>query len=187
MRAHALAQGDERANTTGSGSKARFVAVPLIANPLPTTLALEDAVLVEEIQTAARASGLVSNSMGLSAQVNSEGIRFEGKEENAWETLSFLVGADGAIAAEGGVGGTDSHFAGSVVVAERLTELVERGQRFALAVWERIDGGNDVREAALGLAIPDASNKVYAEAPVGGSMSVPMGLPQVVVAPSRPD
>jgi len=185
-RAQALARGDERPDTTGSGSKARFVAAPLVANPLLDALALEDAGLVEEIQTAARASGLVSNAMGLGAQVSSEGVRFEGKEENAWETLRFLVGADGAVVAEGGVGGSDRHFAGSVVAAPRLAALVERGQRFALTVWERIDPGHDVREAALALAVPDASHKVYAEAPLGGSMSVPMGLPHVVVAPEPP-
>lgn len=185
-RAQMLAQGDERPNTTGSGSKARFVAAPLVANPLLDALTLEDAGLVEEIQSTARASGLVSNAVGLSAQVSSEGIRFEGKEESAWETLRFLVGVDGAIVAEGGVGGSDTHFGSSVVAAERLAELVERGQSFALAIWERIDSGHDVREAALALAVPDASHKVYAEAPVGASISVPMGLPNVVVAPEPP-
>ncbi len=185
-RGQVLAEGDDRPNTIGSGSKARFVAAPLVADALLDALALEDAGLVEEIQTAARASRLVSNAMGLSAQVNSEGIRFEGKEENAWETLRFLVGADGAIVAEGCVGGSDGHFASSVVVAERLAELVERGQSFALAVWERIDSGHDVREAALALGVPDASHKIYAEASVGESMSVPMGLPHVVVAPEPP-
>ncbi|MEA2331633.1 MAG: hypothetical protein QOH58_1771 [Thermoleophilaceae bacterium] len=185
-RAQALARGDERPNTTGSGSKARFVAAPLVANPLLDALALEDARLAEDIQNAARASGLVSNAMGLSVQVSSEGIRFEGKEENAWETLRFFVGADGAIVAEGAVGGSDRHFASSVVAAARLAELVESGQRFALMVWERIDPGHDIREAALALAVPDASHKLYAEAPLGGSMSVPMGLPHVVVAPEPP-
>jgi hypothetical protein len=185
-RAQALARGDERPNTTGSGSKARFVAAPLVANRLLDALALEDARLVEDIQNAGRASGLVSNAMGLSVQVSSEGIHFEGKEENAWETLRFFVGADGAIVAEGAVGGSDRHFASSVVAAARLAELVERGQRFALTVWERIDPGHDIREAALALAVPDASHKLYAEAPLGGSMSVPMGLPHVVVAPEPP-
>jgi hypothetical protein len=69
-----------------------------------------------------------------------------------------------------------------VVSADRLRELVDRSQRFALTVWERIDPGHDVREAALTLAIPEA-NKVYAEGEVGSSMSVPMGLPHVLVAP----
>lgn len=185
-RATVLATGDERPNTTGSGSKARFVAVPLVGSPLLDALTLEDATLAEEILTAARASGLVSNAMGLSSEVSSEGIRFEGKEENGWETLRFLVGADGAIVAGGAVGGVGGHFAGSVVAADRLAKLVQRAQRFALAVWERVDRGHDVREAALALAVPDASHKVYAEIPLGGSMSVPMGLPHVVVAPEPP-
>lgn len=182
-RAQILAQGDERPNTSGSGSKARFVAVPLAGRPLLDALALEDERLAEDMQTLTRSTGLVSNAMGLKSQVSSEGIRFEGKEPEAWETLHFLVGADGAIVAEGGVGGSGGHFAGSIVAADRLGELVECGQRFALAVWERVDTGHDVREAALALAIPEATYKVYAESPVGSSMSMPMGLPHVLVAP----
>jgi hypothetical protein len=185
-RAQALARGEERPNTTGTGSKARFVAAPLVASPLLDALALEDSGLLEELQTAARASGLVNNAMGLSTHVSSEGIRFEAKAENAWERLDFIIGADGALVAEGAVGGSDRNFGGNVVAAERLAELVERGQRFALAVWERIDPGGNAREAAVALAVPDASHKVYAEAPLGGSMSVPMGLPELLVVPDPP-
>lgn len=182
-RAQQLAEGDERPNTIGSGSKARFVAVPLVGARLLDALALEDAGLVEQLQTMARSSGLVSNAMGLTVNVSSEGVRFEGKDEGAWETLRFTIGADGAIVAEGAVGGQGGHFSGSVVSADRLRELVDRSQRFTLAVWERIDPGHDVREAALTLAIPEANHKVYAEAEVGSSMSVPMGLPHILVAP----
>lgn len=182
-RAQALAQGDEGRNVSGSGSKARFVAVPLVSRPLLDALALEDARLAEDMQTLTRGTGLVSNAMGLSSHVTSEGVRFEGKEPGAWETLRFLVGADGAIVAEGGVGGSGEHFASSVVAADRLGELVEHGQRFALAVWDRVGKGHDVREAALALAIPEATYKIYAESPVGSSMSIPTGLPHLLVSP----
>jgi hypothetical protein len=40
-----------------------------------------------------------------------------------------------------------------------------------------------VRKAAVALAVPEATYKVYAEAGVGTSISTPMGLPHVVVAP----
>lgn len=182
-RAQELAEGGKRPSTSGSGSKARFVAVPLLRSPLLDALALEDAGLLEELQMMARRSGLVSNAMGLAVQVSSDGIRFEGKEENAWESLHFVIGADGAILAEGAVGGRSEHFAGSVVAADRLRQLVERAQHFALAVWGQIDRERDVREAALALAVPEASYKVYAEAEIGASLSMPMSLPPVVVAP----
>lgn len=182
-RVHVLARGDERPNTSGSGSKARFVAVPLVSQPLLDALALEDAHLGDEMLTLARSTGLVSNAMGLNSHVSSEGIRFEGKEPDGWETLRFLVGADGAIVAEGSVGGSGGHFAGSIVAADRLGEFVERGQRFTLAVWEQVDTGHDIREAALALAIPEATYKVYAEGPVDSSMSMPMGLPDVIITP----
>jgi hypothetical protein len=142
--------------------------------------------LIDEVQTLARSSGLVSNTMGLQANVSSEGFRFETKDESMWETLHFAVGADGAIVAEGPVGGRGPHFASSVVAADRMRDLIERAQRFVLAVWQRIDSGHDIREAAVAIAIPDASHKVYAEVEVGSSMSVPMGMPSVVVAPQPP-
>jgi hypothetical protein len=182
-RVQRLAEGEERPNTSGSGSKARMVAVPLLRARLLDALALEDVALVEELQMMARSNGLVSNAMGLMARVDAEGIRFEGKDKDAWETLRFMIGADGAILTEGAVSGQGGHFSGSVVSAARLRELVDRSQRFALDVWERIDPGHDVREVALALAVPEATYKVYAEAEVGNTMSMPTGLPHVLVAP----
>ena len=64
-----------------------------------------------------------------------------------------------------------------MVDAGRLRAFVERAQTFALEVWKRIDPGHDVREAAIALAVPEASYKVYAETDVGGSMSMPMRMP----------
>jgi hypothetical protein len=182
-RAGELALGNERAGSMGSGSKARFVAVPLVARPLLDALALEDVALPDAIAAAARAVGLASQAMGLKKQVSGMGISFEGKEEGAWETLRFVVGADGAIVAEGAVGAQSGHFSGSLVTAQRLTELVDRSQQFALAVWERIDTGHDVREAAVTLAVPEATHKVYSEVAVAGAISMPMNLPHVLVAP----
>lgn len=182
-RAHELAVGDERRGTMGSGSKARFVAAPLVRQPLLDALALDNSALPERVQTLARASGLVTNAMGLKAEVTGAGVRFEGSEEHGWETLRFLVGADGAIVAEGAVGGRGQHFGGSVVMGDRLAEFTDAAQRFALSVWDEFDSGHDVREAALALAIPEAEHKVFAEIEPGSSISMPMSLPHVVVAP----
>jgi hypothetical protein len=185
-RASELALGAERPNTLGSGSKARFVAVPVVSGVLLDAVALDDARLPDELQMLARARGLVSNAMGLSGAVSAEGVRFEGKEDNAWQTLAFLVGSDGAVVVEGPVGGTSGHFDSSVVIADRLKVLVENAQRYALEVWQRIDQGHDVRQAALALAIPEAEHKVFSDTELGSSMSVPMRLPRVLVAPEPP-
>jgi hypothetical protein len=182
-RAHQLAGGDERTSSTGSGSKARFVAAPLVRKPLLDALMLEDAGLAEELQTLARTSGLVNNAMALTVDISSSGVRFEAKEGDAWETLQFAVEADGAVVAEGSVGGSGGHFSESVVLAQPLRVLVERAQAFTLRAWKRIDTGYDIRETALTVGIPNAGYKVYAESDIGGSMSMPAGLPPVLIAP----
>jgi hypothetical protein len=182
-RAAELARADDRFGTMSSGSKARFVAVPVVAGVVLDAVALDDGGLPDALQMLARSGGLVSNAMGLNAQVSADGIRFEAKDDNEWETLRFLVGADGAIVAEGTVAGRSGHFASSVIMADRLATFVDRAQRFALNVWGRIDPNHDIREAALSLSIPNADHKVFTDTEPGSSMSVPMGLPNVVVAP----
>ena len=183
QRAHELASDDDSRGTMSSRSKARFAAVPLTRQPLLDALALDDPALADRLQTLARASGLVTNTMGLKADVRGDGVRFEASAERGWETLRFLVGADGTVVAEGAVGGRGEHFGGSVVMADRLVEFTAAAQRFALSIWDEIDSGHDVREVAVALAVPDAAHKVFAEAEPGSSISMPMSLPHVVVAP----
>jgi hypothetical protein len=182
-RAHDLASGDEPGGTMSSGSKARFVAVPVTRQAVLDALALDDPALADQLQTLARTSGLVTNAMGLKVHVSGDGVRFEGSEERGWETLRFLVGADGAVVAEGAVGGRGEHFGGSVVMADRLAEFTTVAQRFALSVWDEIDSGHDVREVAVALAVPEAEHKVLAEAEPASSISMPMSMPHVAIAP----
>jgi hypothetical protein len=68
-------------------------------------------------------------------------------------------------------------------MADRLADFTTAAQRFALSVWDEIDSGHDVREVAVALAVPDAEHKVFAETEPGSSISIPMSLPHVVIAP----
>jgi hypothetical protein len=48
-------------------------------------------------------------------------------------------------------------------------------------VWRVIDAQQEVRQVCVTVAVPDASNKVFATAPVGNSMSMSMSLGPVVI------
>lgn len=57
---------------------------------------------------------------------------------------------------------------------------------FAEAVWQRIDRRDEVRDVFVACAVPEPGHKVYALEPVGSSMSMPMSMPHVLVAPDPP-
>jgi hypothetical protein len=183
-RARELAEGDGPRNTIGSGSKARVVVVPVLGRPLLDAVALDREALPNQIANEARSAGLVTHAMGLETTVTGEGVRLVGKDPQAYETLNFVVAADGAVVAEGAVGGTGQSFAGMQVAAERLNNVIDGSLRFAQRVWEQIDGHDDARQAAVAVAIPDAQSKVFTTEEPGNRMpGGAMGLPQVLVVP----
>lgn len=181
-----LAREGESRNQTASGSKARFIAVPVGEPTLLDALALDDGSLGDDLAMLARQARLVSNAMAVELATDSEGVRFTAKDARAYETLTFVVSATGIVIAEGPVGGDSQHFGSSEVSSARLTEFVESAQQFALRAWERIDPGHDVRQVAVAVAIPEAQHKVFTTAPLGNSMSYSMRLPPTVVAPEPP-
>ena len=169
----------------GSGSKARVVFAPMVRAELLDAVALETPGLVDQVATAARASGLVTHAMGLTTDVRADGIRVTAKDPRAWGEANLFVGADGAVVAEGDVAGTGS-FSSMQVVGDRLAEVLERSCQFAEGVWRVIDAQQEVRQVCVTVAIPDASNKVFATAPVGNTVSMSMSLGPVVIAPQPP-
>lgn len=185
QRAMELAEDDRRDRGGGSSSKARVVFVPLVRAELLDAVALDTPGLVEQVASAARASGLITHAMGLTNDVRVDGIRMMGNDPQAWGEANLFVGADGAVVGEGDVAGTGS-FSSMQVVEERLVEVVERSSQFAEGVWRIIDAQQEVRQVCVTVAIPDASNKVFTTAPVGNSMSMSMSLGPVVIAPQPP-
>lgn len=75
---------------------------------------------------------------------------------------------------------------GSVVMSDRARVIMDRAAAFAEAVWQRIDIRDEVRQVFLACAVPEAEHKVYALEPVGSSMSMPMSMPHILVAPDPP-
>lgn len=185
-RAMVLAKGDERPNTMSSGSKLRVVAAPALTRPLLDALALEDARLPDDLATLARTCGLVTNAMAVTTRSDADAIHLDAKAARDWEQPHFLVGLDGAVVAEGAVGATQGHFAGSYVMADRARAVMEAVGRFTLAVWERIDAPDEVRQAAVAVAVPEAHSKIYALEQPGNTLSSPQGLPHVLVVPDPP-
>lgn len=181
-----LAAGSGTRGYVASGSKARVVIAPSRQATVLDAEDLDDDGLIDRILGMTRTSGLTSNAMAITQSVSSEGVEFVAKAEGAWEELQFRVGADGSIVSEGAVGGEAAHFGSGVVMANGLKSLIEKTQTFALAVWHEIDKGHDIRYAMAIVAVPDAQHKLFAETEPGNSMSVPMGLPAVVLAPNPP-
>lgn len=167
-------------------SKLRVVAVPALSRPLLDAVALRDASLRDDLAAAARASGLVPHSAGIDADVGRDAITFALSGDREFERLVLSVGFDGSIVSEGPVGGDASAFGGSVVMASRAREVIARTMAFAEATWQRIDSRDEVREVAMTTCVPEAAHKIYALEPVGSSMSVPMSMPQVLLAPDPP-
>ncbi len=185
-RALELAQGEDWRGSYHGGSKLRVAAVPALARRLIDAMALTDASLVEDLAGAARASRLVPQAMGIEPEIGRDSIVLQLAGGRGYELLALAVGFDGSVVVEGPVGGDDPGFGGSVVMADRAREITERAVVFAEAVWQRIDARDEVRQVFVTCAIPEAEHKVYALEPVGNSMSMPMSMPHVLVAPDPP-
>lgn len=185
-RALELARGTER-NTMTSGSKLRVVITPLTRRLLLDAVTLDQLSLPDDLASAARASGVVTNDMAITTTVDrDDAIRLEAKG-GGWETLNLLIGPDGAVVAEAPVGGSQQNFGGSVVMHDRVGQAIERAAAFALAVWQRIDRRDDVQQALIVASVPEAEYKVYALVEPVGSMSMgSMGRPAVLIAPATP-
>jgi hypothetical protein len=180
-RAKELAELQDRRGS-GSGAQARLVAVPVLGRPLLDALALDEPALGDDLMRLARDSGLVGQALGIEHAITTDGVRMVASNERDWERVELFVGSDGAVVAEASVGGT-GNFGGSLVMADRLEQVLTQAADLALSVWSRIDRGGDVRQVAVTAAIPDSSYKVFATEDVGNSMGMSMSLPPHVVAP----
>lgn len=185
-RALALARGDERPGRTYGGSKLRVVAVPAVSRALLDAVSLRDPELGDELAAAARRSHLIPQSAGLDATIGHDAVAIAVTGSGGFEQLGLAVGFDGAVVAEGPVGGDEPAFGGSVVMADRARTIIERSLAFAQAAWKRIDSRDEVRDVHVVLAVPEAEYKAYATEPVGGSMSMPSNMPHVLIAPATP-
>jgi hypothetical protein len=183
-----FARGQERPGIMYGGSKLRVVVTPVLGRPLIDAVALRNAdSLAEDLADVARASRLVPNSMGLEPRSERDRLLLIGEGGRGREALNLVVGHDGSVVGEGAVGGDERRVGGSLVMADRAREVIERTAAFALAVWERIDARDEVRQVLLAAAVPEAQYKVYAERDPGSTLSgMSMSGPHVLVAPEPP-
>ena len=143
--------------------------------------------LPDAIASLARTSGLVGNSLMISAELEKDYLAFTVSSGHS-EQYAIRVGFDGSVMTEAGVAG-EGPLGSSVIDGNLVRQAMARSADFAEAVWRRIDESGDVREVALACAIPDASFTAYAPSGVErstNSMQVPMGLPSTVIAPESP-
>lgn len=185
-RALELARGSEHPGVSYGGSKLRVVAVPALSRPLLDVIALRDAGLLDDLAGAARASRLAPHSVAIEAADAGDSIVLTLSGGRGFEQLALRVGFDGSVVAEGPVGGEERGFGGSLVMADRAREVIERAVAFSEAVWQRIDRRDEVRDVYLTCAVPEAAHKVYALEPAGRSLSMGMSGPHVLVVPEPP-
>jgi hypothetical protein len=185
-RALELARGDERRGSFYGGSKLRVVAAPAVSRPLLDAVALRDQDLLDDLAAAARASRLAPQSAAIEANVGRDRITLALSGGRGFEHLALSIGFDGSVVGEGPVGGDQLGLGGSVVMANRARDVIQRTMAFAEAVWQRIDRRDEVRDVFVACAVPEAEHKVYALEPVGDSLSMPMSMPHVLVAPDPP-
>jgi Domain of unknown function (DUF4062) len=186
-----LATGDDRPGTmSSSGSLMSVVLVPLVVEALLDPLALEDPTLADDLAGAARASGLVSNAMGIETEIDREDtVHLRARQERGWESPHVCVTRTGAILVEGAVGAQRGNFASSQVVADRVVEVISRGAAFAERVWSRIDRRDEVRQVLALVAVPGAQEKVYAPRELTGNtlqMGHSFSIPNLLIAPEPP-
>jgi hypothetical protein len=185
-RATQLARGDERHGYGTGGARLRLVMVPTAAGTLLDALALGHSGLVDELGTALRASGLVTNEHGLSGSVVERHVVLEAAGR-AFESPRAIVGPDGAIVAEASVAG-EGMLGGSVIEGPKVRAVAEQATEFAAQVWQRIDSRDEVRDVLVLAAVPEPEHKVFSDTAFSES-SLQMGsssTPAVLVAPSEP-
>jgi hypothetical protein len=184
-RALELARGDERRGMLHGGSKLRVVATPLLNGPLIGAVELADRNrLFDPLAGAARTSGLVPQSMGIESSVEAD--RLQLTAQGPGETLNLIVGFDGSVVGEGEVGGDAMGLGGMMVRADRARSVITRTAEFAQRVWEAIDTRDEIRNILLAAAVPEAEHKSWVEHDPGNSMSMPMSMPHVLIAPEQP-
>jgi hypothetical protein len=184
-RARMLASAERRQGYAGHRSSARVTFVPLLATPLLDALALDDT-LGNAVADLARAERLVPHSVGVAPIVTSEGVSLERASGGyAGEDGFITVGVDGAIVCEVDVGG-DGQLAGTRVDSGLLAGGIQSAGAFALRVWERIDGREEVQQVAVAVAVLDAQYKVFDLPPNATSYSMGMSMPSTVVVPEPP-
>jgi len=148
--------------------RVHLIAVPVLGRPLIDALQLQSDELADELATRARRVGLVPNSLGIVTDVRSDGIHLKVGDG---PRLRLCVGMDGAVLGDGDVAGTGM-LGGSVLLADRVLDVLDRSARFALATWDLVDRRDEVRHAQLVVAVPGSCSRVYATTAPGNSLAM---------------
>jgi Domain of unknown function (DUF4062) len=191
-RVRELARGSDRQGMTPGGAKLRTVVVPLVRRPLLDAVRLTDSATVDAVIAAARACGLISQSQGVEPSVAADdSIRIKYAPGRGFEQFEVVVGADGAVIAEGPVGGSRDATASlgwMVVMHDRIPGAVSQGLRFTEAVWHAIDTRGDIDQVLLAAAVSGANGKSYSFEEPGNrvSMGSSHSVPDLIVVPAQP-
>lgn len=167
------------------GSVARVAFVPLLAAPLLDAVALDRPGFADAVADLVRSHRLVDHTVGIKSAITREGVSITPAGSYVAAPATVVVGADGAVVCEIDVSG-DDQFGSSRVDPDRLATGIAASSAFALAVWARIDGREEVQQVAVALTIPEAQHKVFGASTGKNTLSLGWGVPQVVAVPEPP-
>lgn len=191
-RVQELARGSDRQGMMPGGAKLRTVAVPVVRRPLLDAVRLTDSATVDAVIAAARASGMISQPQGVEPSVAADdSIHIKYAPGRGFDQFQVIVGADGAVMAEGPVSGrrdATGSLGWMVVMHDRIPEAVSQGLRFTEAVWRAIDARGDIERVLLAAAVSGANGKSYGFEEPGNriSMGSSNSLPDLIVVPAQP-
>jgi hypothetical protein len=135
---------------------------------------------------------LISQSQGVEPSVGADdSIHIKYAPGRGFDQFEVIVGADGAVMAEGSVSGrrdAGGSLGWMVVMHDRIPEAVSQALRFTEAVWRAIDTRGDIDQVVYAAAVSGANGKSYSfEEPVNRvSMGSSQSLPDLIVVPARP-
>jgi hypothetical protein len=184
-----LVRGADRPGMMPGGPKLRMVAVPLLSRPLLDAVRLTDGRTVDGLIAAARTSGQIPQAQGVEPHVApDDSIHLRYAPASGFDQLELIIGADGAVVTEAGVGGSSRMIGSMVLMHDRIPDAVLAGLRFAEEAWRLLDTRGEIKQVLLAAAVPGANSKAYSFQEPGNSVSQGglHGLPELLVVPAQP-
>lgn len=190
-RARELVVGSRRHSST-SGAALRVACVPVGVGTLLNAHALDDAGLVNAVIAAARATGVLSQSVGVDSGVSAAGVELTAQGRDHGDRTTVVFAEDGAVCVEFGANASGN--LGSMAISHpRVADAIAAIAALSEQLWTNVPGGDRVRQICAAIGIPEAGYTIYSmSGETGGGMTMgsvasPVVAPDPAIALRRND
>ena len=184
-----LARGTDGPGMMPGGPKLRTVAVPLLSRSLLDAVRLIDWQTIDALVAAARSTGMIAQAQSVESNIAADdSVYLRYASDTGFDHLELIIGADGAIVTEAGVGGTSRMMGQMVVMHDRIPDAIAQGLRFAEEIWRLLDTRHEITQVLLTAAVPGANSKAYSFHEPGNSVTQGglHSLPTLLIVPAEP-